>query len=190
MRGYASGAAGDGLGGGSISDISPWLGRSLETMLWRLYVRLMCQVRLIIWFLVVGILSVWSLFGSRSLADPLKAELSPMGAAFSGPMASSILARAKEAESRQTPSLSAVGETAMAMRTIPTISAQFAVGRTTMIPYLGAGFGGGYATEFDRSLHTLPVTASGLSLTTVGLRNLFGPHLVPNEVQLGIRLPF
>lgn len=78
----------------------------------------------------------------------------------------------------------------MALRTIPTISAQFAVGRTTMIPYLGAGFGGGYATEFDRSLHTLPVTASGLSSTTVGLRNLFGPHLVPNEVQLGIRLPF
>jgi hypothetical protein len=58
------------------------------------------------------------------------------------------------------------------------------------MPYLGAGFGGGYTTEFDRSLHTLPGALSDPHSTSTGLRNLLGPHLVPNEVQLGIRFPF
>lgn len=56
------------------------------------------------------------------------------------------------------------------------------------MPYIGAGFGGGYATELDRSLNTTQSASYG-SLNT-GLKNLFGPQLIPNEVQLGVRFPF
>jgi hypothetical protein len=56
------------------------------------------------------------------------------------------------------------------------------------VPYIGAGFGGGYATELDRSLNTVPSASSG-SLNT-GSKNLFEQPLIPNEVQLGIRFPF
>lgn len=164
--------------------------RSLETKPWGLYGGFMRQVRLFIWSLGVGIVVTSSLCGALSLADPLKVGPTPMGVALSGTMVPSALVRAGDVESKPTSSLSIVGETAMALRTIPTLSAQIAVGRTTVIPYLGAGFGGGYATEFDRSLHTLPVAFSNPNSTTVGLRNLFGPYLVPNEVQLGIRFPF
>ncbi len=56
------------------------------------------------------------------------------------------------------------------------------------MPYVGAGFGGGYATELDRSLNTAQSASSG-SFNT-GVKNLFGQQLIPNEVQLGIRFPF
>jgi hypothetical protein len=64
------------------------------------------------------------------------------------------------------------------------------VGGTKLMPYIGAGFGGGYATEFDRSLHALPSFSSSSGSTNAGLRSLFGQHFIPNEVQLGIRFPF
>jgi hypothetical protein len=68
------------------------------------------------------------------------------------------------------------------------MSTPISVGGTTLVPYIGAGFSGGYATEFDRSLNT-PQSASAGSFNA-GLKNLFGQQLMPNEVQLGIRFPF
>jgi hypothetical protein len=56
------------------------------------------------------------------------------------------------------------------------------------MPYIGAGFSGGYATELDRSLNTVQSASS--SPFNAGLKNLFGQQLLPNEVQLGIRFPF
>jgi hypothetical protein len=64
------------------------------------------------------------------------------------------------------------------------------VGGTTLVPYIGAGFRGGYATVFDRSLNTAlssPLSSSGSP--DVGLKNLTG-QMIPNEVQVGIRFPF
>lgn len=150
----------------------------------------MLQIRLLAWSLGMGIVVTSSLYGSFSHADPLKAGPTSMGSTLSGITAPPVLAIVRGMESRQLSFASVTGETAMVLRTIPTLSTQIAVGDTTFIPYLGAGFGGGYATEFDRSLHTLSAASSGFSSTTPGLRNLFGPHLVPNEVQLGIRFPF
>ncbi|HLZ33233.1 MAG TPA: hypothetical protein VKP13_04395 [Nitrospira sp.] len=75
--------------------------------------------------------------------------------------------------------------TATVFRDIPSISGSYSVGGTTLMPYLGAGFGNGYASELDRSLN------SHLSPNTeTGLRSQFGQSFAPNEFQMGIRIPF
>ena len=70
-------------------------------------------------------------------------------------------------------------------RELPSLNGRYSVGQTTILPYVGAGFGAGYTSELDRSM------GGGSSLQTdPGLRNLFGPSLTPNEFQMGIRIPF
>ncbi len=90
----------------------------------------------------------------------------------------------------QGPSASVPVERAVFLRTVPSLSKQILVGGAKLMPYIGAGFGGGYLTEFDRFLHASPSFSSSSGSTNAGLRSLFGPHLIPNEVQLGIRFPF
>lgn len=70
-------------------------------------------------------------------------------------------------------------------RDIPSISSRYSVGGRTIMPYLGAGFGGGYTSELNRSLTGPPPVQSD-----VGLRSQFGQGLSPNEFQLGLRIPF
>ncbi len=70
-------------------------------------------------------------------------------------------------------------------RDIPSISGRYSVGGRTILPYLGAGFGGGYTSELNRSLTGPPPVQSD-----VGLRSQFGQGLSPNEFQLGLRIPF
>lgn len=53
------------------------------------------------------------------------------------------------------------------------------------MPYLGAGFGGGYTSELNRSLTGPPPVQSD-----IGLRSPLGQGLSPNEFQMGIRIPF
>ncbi|OQW34285.1 MAG: hypothetical protein A4E19_02155 [Nitrospira sp. SG-bin1] len=79
-------------------------------------------------------------------------------------------------------------EQGLVLRTMPTVSKPISVGGTTLVPYIGAGFGGGYATDLDRSLNAGQSVVSGSF--NGGLKNLFGPQLIPNEVQLGVRFPF
>ena len=54
-----------------------------------------------------------------------------------------------------------------------------------MIPFVGAGFGGGYVTERDRALGPSQAFPQ---------QNLLGDSLgkgmMPNEWQMGIRIPF
>ncbi|MBL8075622.1 MAG: hypothetical protein JNL29_14735 [Nitrospira sp.] len=78
----------------------------------------------------------------------------------------------------------------MVLRTIPSLSTEVSVSGLTLVPYVAAGFGGGYVTERDRALHTVPSTSLAPASTAIGLRNFVGPHLIPNEVHLGIRVPF
>lgn len=70
-------------------------------------------------------------------------------------------------------------------RDIPSISGRYSVGGRTIMPYLGAGFGGGYTSELNRSLTGPPPVQSD-----VGLRSPLGQGLSPNEFQLGLRIPF
>lgn len=71
-------------------------------------------------------------------------------------------------------------------RDLPTITGRYSVGETTLLPYIGAGFGNGYTSDLDRSLN-----GGTTALGDASLRNLFGPqNLTPNEVRMGIRIPF
>ncbi len=70
-------------------------------------------------------------------------------------------------------------------RQAPVLSGRLRVSEQTLIPYIGAGFGGGYVTERDRALSPQPVLPQ---------QNLFGESMgksmMPNEFQMGIRIPF
>ena len=68
---------------------------------------------------------------------------------------------------------------------IPSISGRYSIGGRTLLPYIGAGFSGGYSSEFNRSLGGAPP-----ALSDFGLRSQFGQSVSPNEFQLGIRIPF
>jgi len=70
-------------------------------------------------------------------------------------------------------------------RDIPSISRDYSVGGTTLMPYIGAGFGSGYASDLERSLNG----GSSIQIDS-GLRSLFGQGLTPSEFQMGIRIPF
>ena len=53
------------------------------------------------------------------------------------------------------------------------------------MPYLGAGFGGGYTSELNRSM-----TGPPPGQTDPGGRSQFGQGFSPNEFQMGFRIPF
>ena len=75
--------------------------------------------------------------------------------------------------------------TSNVFRDIPSISGDYSGGGTKLMPYIGAGFGSGYASDFDRSLSGRPSTQ-----TDSGSRSHFGQGLTPSEFQIGIRIPF
>jgi hypothetical protein len=70
-------------------------------------------------------------------------------------------------------------------RQAPTLSGHLRVSEQTVIPFVGAGFGGGYVTERDRALGPSQAFPQ---------QNLLGDSLgkgmMPNEWQMGIRIPF
>jgi hypothetical protein len=138
----------------------------------------------------ISILLGVSLCVSFSYAGPIGDRHATRAAVPFDVMGSAAGATTMKAETRQGLFTSVPAESAVALRTLPSVSKQILVGGTTFLPYIGAGFGGGYATEFDRSLHAEPFSSSPSSSTNAGLRSLFGQHLIPNEVQLGIRVPF
>jgi hypothetical protein len=70
-------------------------------------------------------------------------------------------------------------------RDVPSISGEYSVAGTTLMPYVGAGFYNGYTTDLDRSLHILPSNSPD-----AGLRGMFGQNLAPSEFQWGVRIPF
>ena len=72
-----------------------------------------------------------------------------------------------------------------AFRDIPSISGDYSVKGTRIMPYIGAGFGHGYSSDVDRSLNISPT-----GQTDPGLRSLFGQGLTPSEFQMGFRIPF
>jgi len=73
----------------------------------------------------------------------------------------------------------------LGFRDIPSISGRYSIGERTLLPYVGAGFYGGYSSEFSRSLGGAPPTQSDF-----GVRGQFGQNVSPNEFQMGIRIPF
>lgn len=153
-------------------------------------VKLMLPVRLIRGSSGVGVMIALSLWGVLSYAGTTKHGSTPTGPTHAGLAGPSAPAKAGEVELRQTPPVSLVGESGMALRTTPAISTEILVNGLTLLPYVAAGFGGGYVTERDRVLHTVPSASSLSNSAATGARSLLGPQLIPNEVHLGIRVPF
>ncbi|QPD03817.1 MAG: hypothetical protein Nkreftii_001591 [Candidatus Nitrospira kreftii] len=154
-------------------------------------VKIMSPVLAIGWSLRIGVVVSVSLWVSLSHAGSKIDGHSPIGPVITGMTAIPALAGGRDAELTQTPSASLPVENMLVLRTLPSVSKQISVGGTTLLPFIGAGFGGGYLTELDRSLNAV---SSGLSSSfnapNAGLKSLVGQQLIPNEVQLGIRVPF
>ena len=74
----------------------------------------------------------------------------------------------------------------MLYRDLPSISGEYTVNGTTLMPYLGAGFGSGYPSDLDRALNNQGTPVQPDAITG----NLLGPNMAPNEVRMGIRIPF
>ena len=70
-------------------------------------------------------------------------------------------------------------------RDIPSLNGDYLGGGTKLTPYIGAGFGSSYASDLDRSLR-----GGASTQADSGSRSHVGQGLTPNEVQIGIRIPF
>jgi hypothetical protein len=70
-------------------------------------------------------------------------------------------------------------------RDVPSLGGRYYGGDMTFLPYIGAGFGAGYNSELDRTF--APNLQPQQNLNVGGLQ---GQRMVPNEFQMGIRIPF
>ena len=75
--------------------------------------------------------------------------------------------------------------TGSVFRDVPAIGGRYSAGSMTFLPYIGAGFGAGYNSELDRTF--APNLQPQQNLNVGGLQ---GQSMVPNEFQMGIRIPF
>ena len=48
------------------------------------------------------------------------------------------------------------------VRDVPSISGRYSIGGRTLLPYLGAGFSGGYSSELNRSFNVSPPAQNDL----------------------------
>ena len=150
----------------------------------------MSHTRIIRWSVGIGLAMSVSVCWSISHAGTTRDERSSMGQATPPTMTSSTLT-GTEVAGKPMPSAALPAGNGFGLATIPTVSKPISVGGQTLVPYIGAGFGGGYATELDRALNAAPSASSSSSgSSNVGSRSLLGQNLIPNEVQLGIRFPF
>ncbi len=150
----------------------------------------MFQIRVIRWSVGIGLAMSMGVCWSLSHAGTIRDGRAAIGPSTFDTMTSSV-STAMESAVRPVPSAAVPAENGLMLRTLPTVSKPISVGGRTLVPYIGAGFGGGYATELDRALNAAPSASSSSSgSSNAGLRSVLGQNLIPNEVQLGIRLPF
>ena len=150
----------------------------------------MFQIRVIRWSVGIGLAMSMGVCWSLSHAGTIRDGRAAIGPSTFDTMTSSV-STAIEAAVRPVPSAAVPAENGLMLRALPTVSKPISVGGRTLVPYIGAGFGGGYATELDRALNAAPSASSSFSgSSNAGLRSVLGQNLIPNEVQLGIRLPF
>lgn len=120
-----------------------------------------------------------------------RVEAARDGSVAPGSLTAAIIGKVDDAAPKkgvmdQTPSVpSGSSIPSNVFRNIPSIGGDFWGGGTKLMPYIGAGFGSGYASDLDRSISGRPSTP-----TDSGSRSHVGQGLTPSEFQLGIRIPF
>jgi hypothetical protein len=67
----------------------------------------------------------------------------------------------------------------------PMVTGRYTLNGQTVMPYIGAGFGGGETTDPNRAVVRESVRQQDRLITEP-----IGKTLVPNEFQLGVRIPF
>lgn len=97
----------------------------------------------------------------------------------SGTLSLQVRAGANVATKPVTPSAGSL------FRDVPSLSERYSVREMRVLPYIGAGFGAGYTSELDRTLAPNVPPQHNLNLS-----GQLGQSMVPNEFQLGIRIPF
>ena len=124
------------------------------------------------------IISVICLLGLLLFSNPGEAGEGPAGKVDPAALKSQVVG--------QEAALSLESLTASkTFRDIPSISGNYTVKGTRIMPYIGAGFGHGYTSDVDRSLNSSPSIQ-----TDLGLRSMLGQGLTPSEFQMGLRIPF
>ncbi|MET0515492.1 MAG: hypothetical protein ABW047_09235 [Nitrospiraceae bacterium] len=71
------------------------------------------------------------------------------------------------------------------MRQAPALTGRFQLKDQTFIPFIGVGLGGGYTTDRDRALGS-----NWLQQNQTLSGDMFGKNMMPNEVNMGFRIPF
>ena len=71
----------------------------------------------------------------------------------------------------------------------PTLAGRYTMNGSTVIPYIGLGFGGGETTDVNRTAARQSMLQSSVQQDRL-LNDVLGKSLVPNEFQVGIRIPF
>jgi hypothetical protein len=78
----------------------------------------------------------------------------------------------------------AVEQNRNVFRQSPALTGRFEFNDQTFFPFIGAGFGGGYTNDRDRALGS-----NGL-FSNPALSGELGRNMMPNEFNLGLRIPF
>lgn len=71
----------------------------------------------------------------------------------------------------------------------PTLAGRYTVNGSTVMPYIGVGFSGGETTDVNRTAARQSQLQSSVQQDRL-LNDVLGKNLIPNEFQLGIRIPF
>ena len=70
-----------------------------------------------------------------------------------------------------------------------TLAGRYTMNGSTVIPYIGLGFGGGETTDVNRTVARQSGLQSSIQQDRL-MNDVLGKTLVPNEFHLGIRIPF
>lgn len=81
------------------------------------------------------------------------------------------------------------GSDSSLLREPPEVAGQYQIGRQTLVPFVGLGFSRGTTTDMSGTMMRSIGQQSTLQEDRL-LRDVMGHSMLPNEVQLGIRLPF
>lgn len=90
----------------------------------------------------------------------------------------------QQAGSSATEPASSLDQNRAVFRQAPALTGRLQFKDQTLIPFIGAGFGGGYTSDRDRALGS-----NGLFHNPAQSGEL-GKNMMPNEFNLGLRIPF